>query len=49
MRLLTTGQLDAGRFITHRLGMDEFDKAYDIFGDAAGTGALKVVLTADKG
>jgi threonine dehydrogenase-like Zn-dependent dehydrogenase len=40
-----TGQLDAGRFVTHRFGMDEFEQAYDIFGDAASNGALKVVLT----
>jgi alcohol dehydrogenase len=45
MRLVGTGQLDASRFVTHRFGMDEFDKAYSVFGDAATTGALKVVLT----
>src|SRR5579872_4059445 len=45
MRLVTSGQLDASRFITHRFGLDEFDKAYEIFGEAASSGALKVVLT----
>jgi alcohol dehydrogenase len=45
MRLVSTGQLDAGRLVTHRFGMDEFDKAYDVFGDATASGALKVVLT----
>ena len=45
MRLAATGQLDAGRFVTHRFSMDEFEQAYDIFGDAASNGALKVVLT----
>jgi alcohol dehydrogenase len=45
MRLVTSGQLDASRFITHRFGLDEFDKAYKVFGDAASSGALKVVLT----
>jgi alcohol dehydrogenase len=45
MRLVTSGQLDASRFITHRFGLDEFDKAYEVFGEAAGSGALKVVLT----
>jgi alcohol dehydrogenase len=44
MRLVTTGQLDASRFVTHRFSMEEFGKAYDVFGDA-GSGALKVVLT----
>ncbi|TVZ05306.1 alcohol dehydrogenase [Trebonia kvetii] len=46
MRLVTTGQLDAGRFVTHRFAMDDFEQAYDIFGDHA-SGALKVVLTRD--
>jgi alcohol dehydrogenase len=45
MRLVTSGQLDASRFITHRFGLDEFDKAYEVVGEAAGSGALKVVLT----
>jgi alcohol dehydrogenase len=45
MRLITTGQIDAGRFITHRFGLDEFDEAYDVFARAADTGALKVVLS----
>jgi alcohol dehydrogenase len=45
MRLVTSGQLDASRFITHRFGLDEFDKAYEVFGEAATSGALKVVLT----
>jgi len=45
MRLVAAGQLDASRFVTHRFTMDDFDKAYDIFGDAAASGALKVVLT----
>jgi alcohol dehydrogenase len=35
----------AGRFVTHRFAMDEFEHAYDVFGDAAANGALKVVLT----
>ncbi len=45
MRLISTGQLDAGRFVTHRFGLDDFEQAYDVFGDAASNGALKVVLT----
>jgi len=45
MRLLATGQLAAGRFVTHRFGMDDFENAYDVFADAAINGALKVVLT----
>ena len=42
--LLATRQIDAGRFITHHFTLDEFDQAYDVFGRAADTGALKVVL-----
>ncbi|MEU9023970.1 zinc-dependent alcohol dehydrogenase family protein [Actinomadura sp. NPDC048394] len=45
LRLLAGGQLDAGRFVTHRFGLDDFPKAYEVFADAAHTGALKVVLT----
>ncbi|HEX5271527.1 MAG TPA: alcohol dehydrogenase catalytic domain-containing protein [Gemmataceae bacterium] len=44
MRLVSTGQLDASRFVTHRFSMDEFEQAYDVFGDAASNGALKVAL-----
>jgi alcohol dehydrogenase len=47
MRLVTSGQLDAGRFVTHRFGLDEFEQAYDLFGDAE-SGALKVVLTREE-
>jgi len=45
MRLITTGQIDAMKFITHHFDLDEFDQAYDVFARAADTGALKVVLT----
>ena len=45
LRLLTSHNIDASRFITHRFVLDEFDQAYDVFGRAAETGALKVVLS----
>ncbi|MFA1547732.1 zinc-dependent alcohol dehydrogenase family protein [Actinomadura chokoriensis] len=45
LRLLAGGQIDAGKFITHTFTLDEFPKAYEVFSDAANTGALKVVLT----
>jgi alcohol dehydrogenase len=45
LRLVTSGQVDAGRFITHRFTLDEFDQAYDTFSRAGQTGALKVVLS----
>jgi alcohol dehydrogenase len=45
LRLMTSQQLDAGRFVTHHFTLDQFVEAYDVFGRAADTGALKVVLT----
>ena len=45
LRLLTSNQIDTGRFITHRFPLEEFDQAYDVFSRAAETSALKVVLT----
>ena len=45
LRLVASGQIDAGRFITHRFGLAEFADAYDVFSRAAETGALKVVLS----
>ena len=45
MRLITTGQIDASRFITHRFDLDDIVQAYDVFARAADTKALKVVLT----
>jgi len=45
MHLVTTGQIDAKRFVTHHFSLDEFDKAYDVFARAADTSALKVVLS----
>ena len=48
MHLLTTGQIDARRFITHRFGLAEFDEAYDVFAGAPATYALKVILSRPK-
>jgi len=45
MHLVTTGQIDAKRFVTHHFSLDEFDEAYDVFARAADTSALKVVLS----
>jgi alcohol dehydrogenase len=43
--MLVAGQLDLGHMITHRFGFDEFMHAYDVFADAAHSGALKVVVS----
>ena len=45
LRLVASGQLDVAQFITHRFALDQFDEAYDVFGRAAETEALKVVLS----
>ncbi len=45
LRLLASHHIDAGRFVTHRFTLDEFDSAYDVFARPADTGALKVVLS----
>ena len=45
LRLLTSHQIDAQRFVTHHFGFDQFLEAYDVFARAGETGALKVVLS----
>lgn len=42
--LLAAGRLDVAGLVTHRFGLDEMQDAYDVFADAAATGALKVAL-----
>ena len=46
LRLVSSGQLEVGKFITHRFAFDEFDEAYEVFSHAGDSGALKVVLSA---
>lgn len=46
LKLIAAGQLDASRLVTHHFELDEMERAYEVFGDAATTGALKVLLTA---
>jgi len=45
LKLVSSGQVNAAKFVTHHFGLDQFVEAYDVFGRAADTGALKVVLT----
>jgi alcohol dehydrogenase len=45
LRLVTSRQLDAAKFVTHHFLLDQFEDAYDVFARAGDTGALKVVLT----
>ena len=46
IKLLAQGKLDVGGFISHRFSLDDIMNAYDTFGRAAETKALKVILTA---
>lgn len=45
LRLLTSGLLDGGRFVSHHFQLDQMLAAYDVFGRASETGALKVVIS----
>jgi alcohol dehydrogenase len=45
LRLLTSGQMNGNRFITHHFELGQMLEAYDVFGRAAETGALKVVIS----
>ena len=46
--LVAAHRLDTTPMVTHRFGLDEFETAYDVFANAADTGALKVLLTASR-
>jgi alcohol dehydrogenase len=46
LKLIGDGRLDPTPFATHHFALEEAEEAYEVFGDAARTGALKVVLTA---
>jgi alcohol dehydrogenase len=45
LELIRTGQLDVGRFVTHRFAIRDFLESYDTFSRADETGALKVVVS----
>jgi alcohol dehydrogenase len=45
LRLISSHQVNAARFVTHHFALDDMIEAYDVFSRAADTGALKVVLT----
>jgi alcohol dehydrogenase len=47
LKLIQERRLDPTLFATHRFGMSDTELAYDTFGAAAETNALKVVLTAE--
>lgn len=44
LRLVAARQIEAARFVTHRFPLGEILQAYDVFANAADTGAIKVVM-----
>ena len=44
LKLVEQDKLPAARFTTHHFGLDQMMEAYDTFGRAADTKALKVVI-----
>ena len=45
LSLVAARQIEAARFVTHRFALDEILRAYDVFANAADTGAIKVVMS----
>lgn len=43
--LVAARQIEAARFVTHRFPLDDILHAYDVFANAADTGAIKVVMS----
>ena len=49
LKVVKSGRLQPEKLVTHRFAMNDVMKAYDVFGNAAREGALKVVLKTDGG
>lgn len=45
LRLIGSHQIDSARFATHHFPLEAMLEAYDVFGRAADTGAIKVVIS----
>jgi alcohol dehydrogenase len=45
LKLVAQHKLPVEKFVTHRFALDEVIKAYETFGNAAESRALKVLLT----
>jgi alcohol dehydrogenase len=45
IRMVQGGRLDLGALVTHRFPLNDLLHAYEVFGDAGRSGALKVLLT----
>jgi alcohol dehydrogenase len=48
LKTVQSGKIDPARLITHRFRFDQIIEAYDVFGRAAETGALKVIIGAQE-
>lgn len=44
LKVVLSGKLEPGKLVTHRFALNDIQKAYDTFGNAAKESALKVVL-----
>jgi threonine dehydrogenase-like Zn-dependent dehydrogenase len=44
MEIVAAGRVDTGRLVTHRFGLDDIEKAYDLFANQR-DGVLKVAIT----
>jgi alcohol dehydrogenase len=44
LKTVTSHRIDPGKLITHRFRFDQILEAYDTFGKAAETQALKVII-----
>ncbi|WP_330357636.1 zinc-dependent alcohol dehydrogenase family protein [Streptomyces chartreusis] len=48
LRMMAAGRLPTSELVTHTFPLDLMEEAYDVFGRAADTGALKVVLGEER-
>ena len=46
LKTVQSGRIDPAKLITHRFSFDQLLEAYDTFGHAASTQALKVIIAA---
>lgn len=44
LKTVQSGKLEAGKLVTHRFALDQILEAYETFGSASSTGALKVII-----
>ncbi|WP_348268769.1 zinc-dependent alcohol dehydrogenase family protein [Edaphobacter paludis] len=47
LKVITSGKLQPRKLVTHRFHLNDIQKAYETFGNAAQQGALKIILTSN--